>query len=233
MKTEQKQPAKPALKPKKKLSPKKVVNKKIDFDPNQHLAWTTKKIVLIVVLCFGFSLMLVFGFLTSAQFRKDQIKDDSKKESTGPTSNTKHYTNNYWGIELDYPSDWSQPIGSYADGEYYYASQPINFINELEPGEAIIALKTFNNWNSLSDSEWLKSQQWSFLPPGELSSPTATTVTGMPAQHYTLKLKTPQNNSSFWNIVIISRSTATKYVFILETDTEETNKKFQANFDAV
>jgi hypothetical protein len=212
--------------------PKKAAAK-IEFDPNKHLLWSTKKIIFVATLCVVISVLLVFGFLISAQYRKEQLPDEPKKESTTPQSNTKHYANNYWGIEFDYPSGWTQPIGSYADGEYYFASQPINFINELESGEALIALKTFNNWNSLSLGEWMKSQQWTFIPAGELSAPAAMSVNGMPAQRYTLNLKSPQNNTSLWNIVIISRSTATKYVFILETDQNSTQEKFLPIFDSL
>lgn len=232
MNTKEKSPKKPVLKPKQNLKKSKP-KQELEFDPNKHLIWSTKKIVLVVVLSVSFSIMLVFGFLASAQYRSEQIPDEAKKEDKGPSSPTKHYTNNYWGIELEYPTSWTQPIGSYADGEYYFASEPINFIGELENGEAIIALKTFNNWSSLPLNEWLKSQQWSFIPNGELSSPKSTTINGMPAQRYTLKLKTPQNNTSLWDMIIISRTTATKYVFILEVDNEGTQKKFEPDYEAL
>jgi hypothetical protein len=205
---------------------------KSEFDPNKHLHWSAGRIVLTIFICSAVSIILVFGFLASQQYQKSEAPGVAVSSKT-PAPDTRHYANNYWGIAFDYPGGWSQPIGSYQDGEYYFSSEPINFIGELESGGGLIALKTYNNWQSLPYNEWLKSQRGSFLPAGELSSPVSTTINGTTAYRYTLTLTKPQNNTTLWDVLIISRSTATKYVYILETDQTATREKYLPIFDSL
>lgn len=203
-----------------------------DFDPNKHLYWSKRRIITSVIACTFISIVLVFGFLISQQYRKIELtQTQSEPKSAAP--NTRHYANAYWGIEFDYPGTWFQPIGSYQDGEYYFASQPMSFINELEPGEGLIALKTYNNWASLPYSDWLKANKYLFIPAGQLSNPTSTTIKGLPAERYTVSLKNSQNNTSLRDMLIISRNTSTKYVFILETDQASSHDKYLTIFESI
>jgi hypothetical protein len=203
------------------------------FDPNLSLYWSRRRLVITIMVCVALSLFAVFTFLVIAQYRK--IEDAT--ETSGPEKiaapEFKHYANQYWGVEFDYPGKWTQPIGSYQDGEYYFSSEPINFINELEAGEAIIALKTYNNWKGLSFGDWFGENRYLFLPSGELSAPRAETVAGVPAHRYTLRLSKPQNNTAVWDILLVSRNQATKYFFALEADNDENLKKYQPVFDTL
>lgn len=206
-------------KPVKKSSPPQ-------FDPNRHLYWSTTRIIAVVVTCSLFSLVLVFGFLLVAQYHKPSIEEPKDDQPAVKLNSNNRYTNQNWGISFNYPDGWSKVIGSFEDGEYYFSSEPINFINEIGPEDGILALKTYNNWNNLPYEAWLKDQQDRFWPKGQLTKPQSQTIANATAQRFQLRLNQPVNNTNIWDIVVISRTQATKYVFIMQSNNEQTEQKF-------
>lgn len=198
----------------------------LNFDPNRHLHWSKQRILLTIMLCVLLSLVLVFGFLLMQQYRQPSIDETKDGHNLKKSGSSQQYKNQNWGIGFNYPNDWYKAIGSFQDGEYYFSSEPINFVNEIGPDEGILALKTYNNWNSLSYNDWLKDQQSRFWPKGQLTKAQNVTVAGVQAQRFQLQLSQPANNTTLWDIVVISRTSATKYVFIMESGNIKAQQKF-------
>jgi hypothetical protein len=212
------------------MAKKIIETKKIDpgFDPHLLFTWSRKRIVITVAVCVLLSVAGVAGFLLAQEYRKPANADQVIANKPAPPDWT-DYANDYWGFQFKYPGSWSAARGSFADGEYYFSSQPINFISELNAGEALVIVKAYNNWQHLSFEAWLQQQQDTYFPRGDITLKPAS-VDKLPAKKITLKFRWPKDNVGYWEGYVVSRSDATKYLFLLATDSPQTADRFRNQF---
>src|SRR4029078_8006389 len=119
-----------------------------DLEPNDlpdigdiGIHWSKTKIVLTFFTCLLLSTAGIFGFLLYQEYGRKPLLNQPETAVKNSVY-FKNYSNDYWGFKFQYPATWSQVIGSYQEGDYYFASQPINFISELESGQMLLEVQT-------------------------------------------------------------------------------------------
>ena len=211
---------------------KKTKAKKLATDiPDIGIRWSHKKIITTFFICLFVSSAGVFGFLFYQEYSKQAIAGPFSTPEKN-SAQTKTYTNDYWGFRFTYPATWWQVIGSYQEGDYFFASEPINFISELEPGEAVLEVQTYDNYKNMAFADWLKDREQNYFPLGTLQR-LQTTLQGHLYAEYLLKPSRPGSNPPFWDIRVISIDNKKIYILFLETDGPDTNKKFQETYNSI
>src|SRR5205085_9143782 len=122
-------------------------------------------------------------------------------------SQQKVYTNDYWCFRFECPSFWFPLVAAYEDGDYFFASEPIKFIKELSPDQALLEIKTYNNLKRLSFADWLANQEENYFPYGaKITSKNSLLWQGFSGVRYTVVLSKPQHDTAFWDMVVISKN---------------------------
>ena len=199
--------------------------------PDIGIRWSKAKILTTFFICLLISVFGIVGFLLYQEYSRQAVSDQPQTPAA-VLPDYKNYSNDYWGFKFQYPAGWSQVIGSYQEGDYYFASQPINFISELEPGQALLEVLTYNNFKNLSFDDWLKDRQQNYFPQGSLEKVPAGFKNYLSAE-YILKPLRPGENPPYWDIRVISQDGKKIYLLILQTDNGQTNQKFQNTFDNI
>lgn len=188
------------------------------------------------VRLFLYSFILAFGLIFGYLFYREYIKTGMQEpafQATKLQSQDRLYTNNYWGFKFRYPSFWYPVVGSYEEGDYFFASEPINFISELENDQALMEVKTFRNLKGLSFDDWVDWQEENYFPLHSSGGKNQLTVGNLPARRILMVLKKPEHGTSYWDVVIVGGGNQRVYQFVLETRDQETLKKFQAIFETM
>lgn len=201
-------------------------------DPGHLLSWTKKRVGLAIGTSMAFGILSVAGFFLIQEYSKMPATDAFTRTEKQAPPDFIEYRNEYWGIAFKYPGTWTKIVGSFEDGSYYFASQPIHFINELEPGQALVILKTYNNWENLPFETWFIKQRDTYFPRGKLTVEPAA-VANTQAKHIQLEFAFPINNIGFWDGYVLSKDEATKYILILGTDNEQTAAKYETQFSQI
>jgi hypothetical protein len=172
------------------------------------------------------------GFLFYQEFSKSNINDDPAPTlAQGP--NTKTYSNDYWGFTFQYPSKWSAVVSSFEDGDYVFASEPIDFVVEHSPDQALLEVKTYNNLKNLSFDDWLSDQRQNYIPPAATVKQQKFNVGGQPATRLWLSFPKPQKDIGFWDFVVTAKNNQKIYEFILKTAGSQTHAKFTNAFESI
>jgi hypothetical protein len=197
--------------------------------PDIGIRWSKTKIAITFFVCLTIAVLGVFGFLLYQEYGKQPLKQ--QPQATGKNlPDQKNYTNDYWGFGFVYPASWSQVIGSYQEGDYYFASEPINFISELEPGQALLEVQTYNNYKNLAFDDWLKDREENYFPRGILEKKSGQFKNYLFAE-YSLKPARPGPNPGLWDIKAVSKDGRKIYLFIFQTDSRQIEQKFQNVFN--
>ncbi len=203
-----------------------------ELDPNAIPPNSPKSFIWLLVISICIGLFGITGYLLFQEYQAPSANDAFTVPTHPAPPDYKAYSNDFWGIRFEYPGSWTPVIGSFDDGLYYFASQPINFISELDAGQALVVLKTYNNWKKEPFSDWLADQEQNYFPAGDVQK-TAANFQGLPAEHYYIQLKVAQNNTQYWDMWVISRTTASIYELILETDNQKTHQEYEQPFNNI
>lgn len=182
----------------------------------------------IIVAALG-----IGSFLFYQEFKKPKISGNGFNFSRSEGPETKDYSNDYWGFKFQYPGSWWPVIGSFEDGDYFFSSQNISFVQDLEEQEALLEVTTFHNLKNLSFEDWLKDREENYFLRGKTLKKTALTIAGYPAMEYQMLLNRPEPNRAFYDIVVISEDTLKKYIFTLETANQTVHDRFYPVFQAM
>ena len=193
---------------------------------------TKTSFVRLLIFSFIFAAMAIIVFLLYLEFRKPAVTDSFNIQSRPVPADYKDYNNDFWGIRFKYPGTWSPAIGSFDDGLYYFASEPINFINEISGDGAIVALKTYNNYKKMPFNDWALYQEQNYFPAGQVEK-TEAKFQDLPAIHYHITLKNPSHNIGSWDMWMVSRTPASKYELILETPNQKVHQDFLNSFENI
>lgn len=172
------------------------------------------------------------GFLFYQEFNKAKINDDPAQASA-PGPDKKTYSNDYWGFSFQYPSKWSPLISAFEDGDYFFASEPIDFLVEHSPDQALMEVKTYNNLKNLPFGEWLNDQRQNYIPPATVVKQQTLTVGGLPATRLWLSFPKPQKDIGFWDFVVVAKDNKKIYEFILKTSDNKNSESFKAAFEDI
>ncbi len=214
------------------MTKKKTLKNPASFEDHPFvvgLNWSKKLIIKTFIICLILAFSSIFGYLLYNELKKPQV-DEYKLPEKKQISGYKNYSNDYWGFKFQYPNSWWPVTGSFEDGEYFFASEPISFAKELGQGQAMLEIKTYNNYKGLSFADWLADIQNNYLAQGVIEQQNLSEFKSQPAIAYNITLKQSTSNTTFWKIVAISKTQNVKYLFILESDSRETSQKFENDF---
>lgn len=202
-----------------------------EFDDG--LNFSKKQIIKTFYISLLVAVVGISAFLIYQEYKKPKALGDDSMFARPTDPDSRDYANDYWGFRFSYPGSWLPVVGSFEDGEYYFASEPINFISELESGQAMVEIKTYIDWKHLSFSDWLKDMQANYLPQGLISGQSLTQIKNLPAISYSIALKKPLNNTAYWQVLAISKTDNVKYLFILETANQADAKNYAAGYKKI
>lgn len=200
--------------------------------PEVGIRWSKKMILTLLIVSILIAFCGVFGYL----YYKER-----HKLSTGDfglpirqiQSQTKLYTNDYWGFKFSYPAFWYPLISSYQDGDYYFASEPINFVKEHSNDQALMEIKTYNNLKNLSFDDWINDQLQNYIPAAAVLKRQTLTVGGQPAVRLLLQFQKPQNTIEAWDMIVVEKNNYKIYEFVLQTANLATHDSFQGVFEGM
>ena len=202
-----------------------------EFDDG--LNFSRKLILKILLISIVVGALGLAGYLLYGEFKKPKVNGDDSMFDRPLPPDTKDYSNDYWGFRFQYPGTWSPVIGSFEDGEYYFANSPINFIKELELGQVLVEVRTFSNWKGLEFKDWLKDQQTNYLPQGQIEKQTMLEFKQYDAISYKIQLTRPEHNTSYWDVLAVSKNKNVKYLFILETADRDSHDRYEPYFEKI
>jgi hypothetical protein len=200
--------------------------------PDVGVRWSKKKLAATFAVILLLSAAGVSFFLLRQEYGKNAVSGVLLPPRLISKSD-KAYTNDYWGFRFNYPGDWWQATGSFDEGDYYFSSENINFAGELSAGEALLEVQPYHNLKQLGWADWLADREQNYFPNGTVIKSEDLTVNGAPAKRYLIQLKKNQNNVGVWDMVIVSKDTLRKCIFILKTSDTAADERYQAAYQAI
>lgn len=206
-------------------------NKKIEYQlPEVGVKRKTIIWVFIICVILGASGVVSFFIWKEINHKADaEIKIDQKT----PPPDFKYFSNDYWGFKFYYPGTWFRVRGDVKDSEFYFASEPIEFLNELSSSEALFGVRTFNNFDHSDLQGWFDTQERLYLPFGKIVKKEDTKLLGLPARHYIMVPAKPIGTISYYEIYTVSVTDMSKLQLILMTSSEEKNQDFQKTYQQI
>lgn len=184
-----------------------------------------------LVLCFALGFFGVVGFLLWQEYaRKDAASLEIEQKAPPPSF--KYFSNDYWGFKLYYPGAWSRVTGAVKDSEFYFASEPIDFLTELSSTEALLGVKAYNNFEHLSWTDWVVSQEKLHMP-GQVVKRENTTFFKLPAVRYQLVPHRSEKLFGYYDMITVSKSDMTKLQIMLITSSKEKHADFIDDFNKI
>lgn len=206
-------------------------NKKVEYKlPEVKIKRKTIFWVLVVCIVFG-SISVVSFFVWQELNHKATAEIQLDKKT--PPPDYKYFSNDYWGFKFYYPGTWFRVTGDVKDSEFYFASEPIEFLNELSSSESLFGVRTFNNFEHLDWQGWLDAQERLYLPYGKIVKKEDVKLLGLPAEHYIMVPVKPVGNINYYEIYTVSVTDMTKLQLILMTANEDKNKDFQTVYQQI
>ena len=187
-------------------------------------------ILTIVSLLIAF--LAIFGFLYYKEFQKKSVADFSLPGKPLPPD--EHlYTNDYWGFQLHYPGSWYPVIGSYEEGNYYFSSEKINFLKEMDPDQAVIHAIPLHNLKNTDFSTWLTEQESDYFPYGKVKKIDSFPLAGFRTARYSMQPQKVPANMAYWDMIIVARDNKRIYEFVLKTSDAATHDRYVEVFESV
>lgn len=181
---------------------------------------------------FLFFILTILGSVSVLFIFEWKQKTTVEAEQTSNTHapQTKKYTNSYWGFSLQFPKTWSQPTGSYADGQYFFASEPISFVNELSENEALISILCFNNWKNLEFDEWVAEQKQNIWPKTGIAQEEKVEFKNSPALRFAVNAEKEINQQhQIW--MAFKKDEKTFFIFKLASNSEKNLNAYKKYFE--
>ncbi len=199
--------------------------------PDIGVRLSKRLIITLSIICLIIAAAATLGFLYYYEMHRAAVGGTDLPDKKA-ARDEQLYHNDFWGFRFKYPGSWWSVIGSFEEGDYFFASERINFIKELEDDQAIIEVKTYNNLQRVSFDAWLKDQEENYFPRGNLQNDGDRTINGFQARQYRLTASRPINNMPYWTMIIVSNQDKRFYQFILETKTAKAQEDFMDVFKA-
>jgi hypothetical protein len=208
-----------------------------DSEPEQvpeiGLKWSKKSLLITLAVTMLLAVLCVFGYLIYQEYRQAGIADPSSTQQA-PDIYDKLYSNDSWGFKFSYPQSWWPVIGTFDEGDYFFASEQINFTDQLDQGQAQLEVKCYKDWKNMPNQAWLTFMQTNYLPYGKILQNRMYSLNGYAVQRQLIQLNTPQNpNTGYWDMAVVSPGNSTHYLFIFQTDGPATHDKFDADFESI
>ncbi len=200
----------------------KSVAKKNRIQQDMHIPGvriTFVSTALLLFLCVLLGVGGYFGFLFYQEYKKHEVTGEEITTRPAPPD-FKNYNNDYWGIRFSYPGVWWRVTGNVNDAEFYFSSEPIQFLNELSNGEAVVGLKPYNNFQHLTDTEWFRYAEKQYMPYGKVLRSDAVHFQHREARRYIIESPKAQDGLRYIELWTISASPQTKYQFLFLTKDE-------------
>jgi hypothetical protein len=211
----------------------KLPQKNSHEDFNDGLNFSRKLIFRVFYISTVIAVLGICVFLLYKEYNKSQINGFDIELHKTITPDSKDYANDYWGFKFKYPGTWWPVVAAFIDGDYYFVTDQVNFLAELDDSQAILEVKTYNNWKSLSFEDWLKDQQTNYFPQGKISDQTNLRINDKPAIRYTIALNKPINKTQYWDVLVLSKNNNIKYFFILETSSKGKHDQYLPEFEKI
>lgn len=203
-----------------------------DLHPDIGIKWSRRLAIKIFIFSLLTAVLVIFGFLLYQEYLKPGVGEVALFNKQ-LTPGARAYTNDYWGFSFNYLGYWSQVIGSYEDGEYYFSSEPINFIQEQDADQALMEVRTFNSLKPTTFDQWFADEVENYFPRANISKQADFPVENGPAHRYYFSLNKPTATVGFWDMIVVSKADQKFYMFILETKDKKTHDDFQTDFETM
>jgi hypothetical protein len=198
-------------------------------DPNQKntKCISARRTFKILIICIVISFVGIFGFLLYIEYTHVSINGQNFGY-VAPIPDYRSYTNDYWGISLQYPGTWTILGGSNNEnnGGLFLSSANVNFKEELEPGEALIQILPQVS-QGLGFEAFLTKMEQDNYNPGEILSKTPTTVDNLEAKEYIIQEHYPQLQvGGYVDMFVINKDSKYFYEVSLITADKGTHDKY-------
>jgi len=210
----------------------KDLQKAINDLPDVGINWSRRLVVRFGVISLCLAVIAIFGYLAYQEYIKPALSGAPGLPRKTLQSQSKLYTNDYWGFKFQYPSFWYPLVGAFEDGNYFFASEPINFISEHSANQAILQIKTYNNIKNLSLNDWLVDQKQNYFPFGaQVLNEQPYSLGQLAGRRYDITLKKPDSlGISHWDMIVLAQNNRF-YEFILETSNSANHDAFKDVFE--
>lgn len=204
-----------------------------ELPPELTQGWSKKKSIFFFIACLLIAILGVFGFLFYKEYKKTEVAGlNLPARLTSPP--VKIYTNDYWGIKFSYPGDWWPVIGSFEEGNYYFSSENINFLQEQSNNEAIIKLETYHNIQFPDFKQWLADREENYFPRDKILDEHEITINGHAGKEYVYNPNKPQwDNALYIDKVVLPRDNRNIYIFFLITKNQAVHDNFKPLYDKI
>ncbi len=197
-------------------------------EPRQNLTAPVKKRQLLKILSFSLAAaaLATLSFFIYQEYIRPEASGPAAEPAAQDSQAEKTYNNDYYGFKLAYPGNWRPIIGSFKDGEYYFSPDKINFAGELEPGQLLLLIKTYQNWKGIPFADWVRELESDYFPAGQILSKDAAMLLGRTAFEYRIRPMRAPDAQKYWHMWLIPKDNSTMLWMIFLTDSEKTDAGF-------
>ena len=188
--------------------------------------WSKKQFAIVSIICLLVAILGIFGFLLYKEYKKGDVAGVSLPPRL-ISDPIKLYNNDYWGVRFSYPGDWWPVIGSFDEGNYYFFSENINFLQEQSPNEAIIKLETYHNISFPTFRQWLDDREKNYFPQSKIVSQQDISINGHDGKEYVYIPSRPEwPQATYIDRVVLARDQRNIIILYLITSDVGSHDRF-------
>jgi len=204
-----------------------------ELPPELAARWSKKQLLAVFTVCLLVAALAIFGFLLYKEYNKGEVAGLSLPPRLISLP-VKLYNNDYWGVKFSYPGDWSPVIGSFDEGNYYFSSQNINFLEEQADNEAIVKLETYHNISFSTFRQWLAGREQNYFPRAKIVDEHDITINGYDGKEYVYIPDRPEwPQAAYIDRVVLARDQKNIAIFYLITKNSQSHDNFQPIFSQI